>query len=140
MGTQQIIPVVIDTNLIVSALLFGGKPGLVMSHWKNGRIQPYISRGIIEELLRVLLYPKFELTEKEVEYLLYREILPYFEVVKIEPGPVIIKADPSDDEFLLCAAAAGAEALITGDRHLLNLKTYQGIVILTPDRFLKAYF
>ena len=140
MGTQQIIPVVIDTNVIVSALLFGGKPGLVMSHWKSGRFQPFISRGIIEELLRVLSYPRFELTEKEVEYLLYREILPYFEVVEIESSPVIIKADPSDDEFLLCAAAAGAEALITGDRHLLNLKTYKGIVILTPDRFLKAYF
>ena len=139
MGSQKVIPVVVDTNVIISALLFGGKPGQLISHWKSGRIQPYISRSIIDELLRVLSYPKFELSAKEVEYLLYSEILPYFEVVEVKPGPTVVNADPTDDMFLHCAVKAGAAAIITGDRHLLALQTFEGIVILTPGQFLKSY-
>ena len=77
------------------------------------------------------------MAEKEIEYLLYSEILPYFEVVEVNSGPVIVAADPTDDMFLHCARASGADVIITGDRHLLAMETYIGIAILTPGQFLK---
>jgi putative PIN family toxin of toxin-antitoxin system len=135
MGSGQVIPVVIDTNVLVSALLFGGDPGRLVAYWKSGRILPYISKAMVEELLRVLSYPKLGITEKDIQYLLYAEILPYFNIQKVKPGPVIIETYPSDDKFLCCAAAAGADAVISGDKHLLQMRTYQDIVILSPAQF-----
>ena len=140
MGAFEMMRVVIDTNVLVSALLFGGTPGKLVELWKMVRIQPFISREIIAELLRVLAYPKFELTQKEIEFLLYVEVLPHFEVTAIPTGPVIIKNDPSDDTFLRCAVAANADAIITGDSHLLSLKSYKKNPILTPSKFLKMHF
>ncbi len=133
------MPVIIDTNVSVSALLFGGTPGKIVPLWKSGRIQPHITSEIVDELLRVLAYPKFKLTEKEIQYLLYVEILPYCKVVTVKSGTAIIEEDPSDDIFLRCCEVAEAEALISGDRHLLNLKSHGNTKILAPSRFLKEY-
>ncbi|MFA7424434.1 MAG: putative toxin-antitoxin system toxin component, PIN family, partial [Desulfosarcinaceae bacterium] len=58
--------VVIDTNVVVSALLFGGKPGQLVSHWQDGLIRPYASEAIIAEYLRVLAYPRFDLSENDI--------------------------------------------------------------------------
>jgi len=139
MGALEMMRVVIDTNVLVSALLFGGTPGRLVKLWKSARIQPYISRDINAELLRILAYPKFELTQKEIEYFLYVELLPHFEVTSIPTGPVIIKNDPSNDMFLRCAVAANADAIITDDSHLLSLKAYKKILIITPSQFLKNF-
>ena len=128
---------VIDTNVIVSAILFGGMPGELISLWKSGRIQPLASKDIFDEYINVLTYPKFKLSEKEINYILYNEMLPYFEVVVPDPGRVIIQEDPSDDKFLHCAKAGNAGVIITGDHHLINLKSYAKIQILTPSQFLE---
>jgi len=136
MGAFKTIPVVIDTNVLVSGLLFGGRPGEFVELWKNRHIQPYISRAMVDELVRVLAYPKFELTADEIDFLLYGEVLPYFEVTTAIIGPVVVEDVPQDDMFLRCAEAAEAKFVITGDRHLLSLKTYKEISILTPAQFL----
>ncbi|HUV78095.1 MAG TPA: putative toxin-antitoxin system toxin component, PIN family, partial [Desulfobacterales bacterium] len=65
MGKIKEIRVVIDTNIIVSAILFGGIPGELIPLWKSGRIKPLASKKIIEEYIKVLAYPKFELSETE---------------------------------------------------------------------------
>ena len=139
MGAIEMMPVVIDTNVFVSALLFGGTPGKLIPFWKAGKIQPHITSEILSEFLRVLAYPKFELTERAIQYLLYVEILPFCTVVTAKPGAVIIKEDPSDDIFLRCCEVAKAKALISGDSHLLNLKSDRNTQILTPSRFLKEF-
>ena len=84
MGKIKKIRTVIDTNVIVSANLFGGIPGKLISLWKSGRIKPLASKEIIDEYLKVLAYPKFELSEKEINYILYNEILPYFEYYRLK--------------------------------------------------------
>ena len=137
MGKVEITRVVIDTNVVVSALLFGGVPGKLVPLWKSGRIRALASKEMIEEYLRVLTYPKFELSEEEINYLLYQEILPYFEIVWTKPGPVIVEEDPSDDMFIRCADAGKANTIISGDQHLLDLKSYGKVKILTPSQFLK---
>ena len=136
MGAFKVIPVVLDTNVLVSGLLFGGVPGTLVDLWKAGRIRPVMSKKMVDELLRVLAYPKFQLEEEDIHYLLYVEVLPYVQLVNVRSGRVMIAADSSDDMFLRVAAAAGATYIISGDRHLLQLKSYKQTPILSPAEFL----
>jgi len=134
---QKIDRVVIDTNVVVSALLFGGSPGELIPLWQSGILKPLASRQIVDEYVRLLAYPRFRLTEEEIQYLLYGEVLPYFDVVTVRPSKkVIVEADPADDKFTLCARAAAAGVIISGDRHLLALKSCQASVILSPAEFI----
>jgi putative PIN family toxin of toxin-antitoxin system len=133
MGT---VKVVIDTNVVISALLFGGEPAKLILLWQGDKIKPAASKAIIEEYLCVLAYPKFKLSESEINFLLYHEILPYFDVIDVQPGPKIIAKDPADDKFIRCALAAGAKYIVSGDQHLLALKTYQKVSVLSPTDFL----
>ena len=133
------IRIVIDTNVLISGLLFGGIPGKLIQLWKNKRILPLVSKEILSEYLKVLAYPKFKLSEEEINYILYQEILPYFEVIPVKQRPVIIKTDPSDDKFIRCAQSGRAKVIISGDQHLLSLTTYKAIKILSPSQFLEEY-
>ena len=128
--------VVIDTNVIISALLFGGKPGELIPLWQISRIKPIVSRDIIDEYIKVLAYPKFELSEKEIQFLLYRQVLPYFKIVETSQGEIIISNDPSDDKFIQCALAGNAKIIVSGDSHLLSRKVYHDIHILSPAQYL----
>ena len=136
MGESKMKSVIIDTNVLVSALLFGGVPGKLIPLWKERIVQPKVSKDIMEEYLRVLTYPKFQLSEEEINFLLYDEILPFFEIVRIKKGPTLVTKDPSDDKFIRCAQAAGAKIIISGDQHLLKLSPYRQIQILSPSDFL----
>jgi putative PIN family toxin of toxin-antitoxin system len=136
MGAIEVTRVVCDTNVLVSGLLFGGIPEKLIGLCKAGRIHPIMSREMVDEFLRVLAYPKFQLSEAEIQYLLYIQVMPYIEMISVHPGPVVIREDPSDDIFLRCAVAGHARYIISGDRHLLNLKTYRRIKILSPADFL----
>jgi putative PIN family toxin of toxin-antitoxin system len=139
MGTEKPLRVVLDTNILVSGLLFGGSPGELLTLCREGRFQAVASRAMVDEILRVLTYPKFRLTEKEIEYLLYREILPLLVIISVVVQKNIVAADPSDDMFLYCATAADAEAIVSGDHHLLSLGSHQGIPILTVADFLESF-
>ena len=129
--------VVVDTNVLVSALLFGGTPARLIDLWQVGAIKPLASKQIIDEYLRVFTYPKFKLSEEEINFLLYQQILPYFNVIDVHPGPEIIKKDPQDDKFIRCALAGKAKFIISGDQHLLALKSHRKIKILSPAEFIK---
>lgn len=136
MGQKQIARVVLDTNVIISALLFGGTPSRLATLWQMGTIKPFASPIMVEEFLRVLAYPRFELNESEIEYLIYQQILPFFDIIDVEPGPTVVDKDPSDDVFLYCAVEANVDYIISGDRHLLALKSFRHIPIITPSAFL----
>jgi len=135
-GKVKVKRVVIDTNVVISAFLFGGGPGELIALWKSGRIQPLASKEIVDEYLRVLTYPKFRLTPEEINFILYQEILPHFGIVRAKPGRVIVGDDPSDDKFIRCAEAGKAKTIVSSDHHLLRLKSFGAIRILTPARFL----
>ena len=132
------VKVVVDTNVVISALLFGGIPGKLVDLWHSGTIKPAASKEIVDEYLRVLTYPKFKLSEEEINFLLYQEVLPYFDVIETHSGPRIIKKDPEDDKFIRCALRANAIYIISGDQHLLALKTYQKLKILPPADFINS--
>jgi hypothetical protein len=85
---------------------------------------------MLDEFLRVLAYPKLQLSEEDIHYLLNAEVLPLAEIVEV------VIADRADDMFLHCALEAGATCIVCGDRHLLRLKSYKRIKILSPSEFL----
>lgn len=114
---------VVDTNLVLSALVFGGGvPGALRQAWQQGRFQPLIATPTVSELLRVLGYPKLKLSSAEQEELL-ADYLPWCETVRIpDPPPVTpVCRDPYDQPFLQLASAGRAHFLISGDADLLDL-------------------
>jgi hypothetical protein len=137
MGTVKVKRVVIDTNVMISGLLFGGDPGKLIPLWQGKRIQPLVSKEMLEEYLRVLAYPKFKLSREDLDFILHHEILPCFEIVTARTGPVIVWHDPSDDKFIRCALSGKARIIISGDQHLIAIKSYGNIKIVTPAEFLQ---
>ncbi|MBN2264986.1 MAG: putative toxin-antitoxin system toxin component, PIN family [Candidatus Aminicenantes bacterium] len=137
MGKRQgKLRVVLDTNALVSALLFGGEPGRLVSLWESGRIVPLVSRDVLLEYLRVLAYPKFGLGTDDIKSLVEEHILPFAEMVVVDHAPHVVLDDPGDDKFLALVLAGSADFLISGDKHLLALERYHGADILTPRNFL----
>ncbi len=129
--------IVVDTNVLVSGLLFDGKPGELIKLWKEGLIVPLCSKEIVREYLRVLAYPKFQLSESEIDFLLAHEILPYFEVLTVTPGKPFVTTDPSDDKFIWCAMVGRADVIVSGDEHLLNLIP-SPVPVTTVTRFIET--
>ena len=130
--------VVLDTNVLVSALLFTGISSELVSLWQKGTITVLLSREILDEYLRVLAYPKFHLSEREIKGLIEEELLPYVQVIKPETRVRVVKRDPSDNKFLECAVAGKANVLISGDKELLALRHYRQAHIQTPSGFLET--
>ena len=128
--------VVLDTNAVVSALLFTGISSNLVSLWQKGLITLLLSREVLDEYLRVLSYPKFDLSEGEIKELIQEEILPYAQVVKPKRRLRVVRRDPSDNKFIECAVAGKARVIISGDRDLLSLGRYRQIRIQSPAQFL----
>lgn len=137
-GTMRKPRVVLDTNCIVSTLLFSkGSLSWLRDAWMRQRFIPLISRDTAGELIRVLNYPKFQLDKNEQEIIL-ADFLPYAEMVHIEIVPKNLPAlrDPDDLIFLELAIYGNADALISGDAHLLAVKSKLGqMPVLTVTEF-----
>ena len=129
--------VVIDTNIIVSALIFGGKVSRLRLAWQDDLFIPLVSKATTTELIRVLAYPKFKLTPTEQEDLISDYILFCEAVTMPDRLPVIPECrDPFDVPFLLLAVVSEADYLVTGDRDLLSLKDNFSCPIITAEDFI----
>jgi len=133
------IKVVLDTNMLVSALLFKGDLSKIVDLWKNRIIAPVFSQETFREFKSVLEYPKFSLTGQEIKVIIEEEVLPYFEVVNI-PGKFNgVCRDPDDDKFISCALAASSDIIVSGDKDLLDLGNYKSVRIISASEFLKGF-
>ncbi len=133
--------VVIDTNLILSALVFaGGRLTPLRQAWQAQRVLPLVSRATVAELIRTLAYPKFRLAAYEQEELL-SDYLPYCKTVRIPVLPPVTPPcrDVFDVAFLELALAGKADALVTGDKDLLSLAGKFSCPILSADQFLSTF-
>ena len=141
MGAQQkeVRRVVLDTNVLVSALLFETTLSKVIDLWQSGAIVPVISKDTFQELRAVLAYPKFSLSPDETRAILEQEILPFFEVIEVIEEVKGVCADPADDKFLACALAASADYIVSSDKALIDLKQYKSVKIIKPSEFLKLF-
>ncbi len=131
--------VVCDTNMLVSGILFGGNPRDLLQLCSSGKLTNFTSPELLREIEEVLLRPKFGLNKEQV-YGIVRLFRDTFSLVIPETRICIITADPDDNRILETAISARAEAIVSGDTHLLELKEWNGIMIVTPADFLKKFF
>jgi putative PIN family toxin of toxin-antitoxin system len=111
---------VLDTNVLVSALLFRSEASTLFEAWRRGRFRLAVSAPILDEYTRVLRHPKLRLTGREAAGIMRRFVLPHCDSFQpAEEGSFC--SDPDDDKFIHCAIAARAEALVSGDRALLTV-------------------
>jgi len=136
---KQVKRVVLDTNVLISALLFRGGLSKIVGLWQKGKIIPIISKKTFSELVTVLEYPKFSLTQEETDSIIKYEILPYFEIVEVVKDVKGICRDPEDDKFISCAISGSADYIVSGDKDLFDLKQYKSIEIIKASDFLKMY-
>ena len=129
--------VVLDTNVVVSALLFErGSLAWIRTAWQTRLIQPVVAEPTVRELMRVLAYPKFRLNALELEQLL-ADLLPLCETLT---APIVCAEqqvrDPKDQMFVDLALTARVSALVSGDTDLLALHDQLNPVqVLTPAEF-----
>jgi putative PIN family toxin of toxin-antitoxin system len=140
------VRVVLDTNVVLSALVFRtGAAGQVRLAWQCGLVLPLASTATVQELVRVLAYPKFRLSKAEQDELL-ADYLPHAETVRIpQPPPTVPDCrDALDLPFMHLAVAGKAQVLVTDDRDLLAIaaefERASLCPIMTLDVFCQTYF
>lgn len=126
--------VVFDTNVLVSATVFGGAPRLALVAAIEGRVQLVTSRTLLDEYERVLR-DKFAFAPAAARGA-RGELEALSELVEPEPIPPTSR-DADDDLFLAAAWVGGCDAIVSGDDDLLVLESYEGIPIVTARGFLE---
>lgn len=131
------IRVVLDSNVWISALNFGGKPAQILKLAVKKQIRIYCSQTLFAELIGVLR-KKFDYSDEKIEEVetLFKKRVKFREP-KITLN--VIKTDPSDNRVLECAEEADADFIVSGDKDLLDLTSFRGIKIVNPSGFLRKY-
>ncbi|MBN2438971.1 MAG: putative toxin-antitoxin system toxin component, PIN family [Deltaproteobacteria bacterium] len=128
--------VVLDTNVFISGVFFGGPPYQILNAWRDGKIQLIISQEILSEYWRVgeIFADKFPSIDLQ----------PILDLVTIEAELYDAKdfsepvcSDPDDDKFLACAIASGSRIIVSGDKHLIKVSGFEGVEVLKPSEFVK---
>ena len=132
--------VVLDTNVIISALLSPkGAPAEIIRRWEAGEFHVVTAPPLMDELRRALAYGRVKKHLKQPRKMvadLIKRLETVATVVASPPSLDVIQEDPADNRVLECALAGKASYIVTGDAHLLRLKGYQGIIMLNPAAFL----
>ena len=126
----------LDTNVLISAIVFGGKPRNILERIIEGKIGLAVSESILQEVKAVLAGNKFQYPPQLTQTII-NEIEAVSELVQPRINIKAVEKDPDDNKFLECALEAGAHCIITGDMHLLELESYKGIRIMVPADFLR---
>ena len=125
---------VLDTNIFISAVL-GGRLGIIIDDWKAGKFKLIVTDAIAREYLDVINRAKFNIPQAEIiavsDYLLQLG-----EFVTPAEDIHIIVADPTDNKFLEAATAGQVNLIVSGDNHLLELKSFREIPIITAKEFI----
>lgn len=134
--------VVIDTNVLLSGLLWHGAPHTLLNHVRNGIAELVMSQALLDELTEVIARPKFATilarTTRTPERIL-SEMQILADIIVAPALPVPVCRDPDDDTVLACAQAARADFIVSGDDDLLILKEFQNIPIITPAQAIQRF-
>jgi len=136
---MRIVP---DANQFVSAILVPvGRPAQVLDSWQRGDIEIAVSADILEEVRRVLLYPRLQrrhgLEATAIDSFL-NKVATLAIITPGTAGAPPVPDDPTDTKYLVCALESEADCIVTGDRHLLRLDPWRGIRIITPAFFIDS--
>ena len=126
---------VVDTNVVISGVFFGGNPGRVLEAWRDGLIELVVSAEVLDEYRRV--GERLENQFPGVSLAPFLALaLANATIVESEPLPSPVSRDPEDDPFIACALAGGCGVIVSGDRQLLEVSGCWGIYVPTPRQFL----
>jgi hypothetical protein len=126
--------VVFDTNVIVSSAL-GKTLALIFEKWDEGRFTVIVTSEIIGEYFEVINRPKFKLVQETIDRIA-RYVYLFSEFVVPQEKIQAIQADPTDNKFLEAAVAGKVDFIVSGDKHLLELKEFRSIPVLSAREFL----
>ena len=130
--------IVLDTNVLLSAFGWRGSPFEILRRTLQGQFRLLISPALVEELQRVLSYPKFGFSAEDIARFLVT-IAEGAEMVFAPRQLPVIAEDPADDRVLECAISGVADFIVSGDLHLKDLKIFNEIPILSPAEFLQRF-
>lgn len=126
--------IVLDTNVLISAVFFGGLPGRILEGWRNGHLDLVMTADILQEYQRVGLILAEEYSGIDLGPFLSLLAI-RGELVNAPALPEPVCVDPDDDKFLACAMAAGVSVIVSGDKDLLDKSGWQDIRVLRPRQF-----
>lgn len=132
MGKKKII---LDTNILISALGWKGNPQIIFDRVIVGEFELILSYKQLNELLRVMRYPKFKFTDEQKDRFL-SILLEVATLVKTKSEVDVIKEYPSDNIILEPANEMSIDYIISGNDHLLKVKEFKGAKIVTAKEFL----
>lgn len=132
--------VILDTNVLLSGIFFGGIPGRILSAWQDDRLELVLSPAILAEYREAgtVLAARYAAIEMPLATILAL-ITQTATIVDAADLPDRVATDPADDKFLACAIAARAPLIISGDTHLLRVSGWRGITTITPRQFVDRY-
>lgn len=134
------IRAVIDTNVVVSSLIVvGSPPEQVLEALRRSQFALVLSRALADEYTRALSKPKATKTHQMDDFTVRRYVRQLEQASEmVEPASTrrVVQKDADDDAVVACAVAGGADFIVTGDRHLLDMRVHSGIHIVTPAMFL----
>ena len=125
--------IVFDTNIFISAVFWEGKPYLLVKKAIKQEVVVFISNHVIDEIRKVL-FRDFNLEKQEIDDIV-NAVLYFTHLIEPKKQVKVIREDPKDDRILDCALACNADFIVSQDKHLLNLKSFRGIVIVSPEEF-----
>lgn len=130
--------IVLDTNVLVSGVFFGGIPGRILEAWRDGTLTLLVSVSILGEYQRVgrLLAAQYEGVDLDAFLAL---VAVNAEVVEAPALREEVCEDPDDDKFLACAFAGAARVVVSGDKGLRRASGWNGIQVLSPRAFADRY-
>ena len=128
--------VVLDTNVIVSAVISDAKPRELLRRGIENQFIIVTSDLILKELATVLRRPKFKTIEEEINRIILA-IIQSSEVVNVKSEFKVVKSDPKDDIIIRTAYDGNADLIVSGDRHLLDLGSFRGIKIISVENMIK---
>jgi putative PIN family toxin of toxin-antitoxin system len=131
-----VLRVVLDTNVLISAILFGGNPRQILEKAIRGEIRLCLSEPIVKELKGVLQRSKFDYSPEMIQVIL-TELTGIADFVNPLKTMDVVLEDPEDNRILECAVEAEASYIVTGDFHLLKLIRYRNIEVLNAVAFLE---
>lgn len=129
------VRVTADSNIFISAFNWGGNPERLIDMARHGQIELAVSEPVVDEIARILA-DKLHWAPEDVADA-RRRISGFTTLVSPTETLDVVKADPTDNGLLECAVAAGSEVIVSGDKHLLALKSFRGIDIVSVSNFLQ---
>jgi putative PIN family toxin of toxin-antitoxin system len=132
------VKIVLDTNVLISGIFFGGPPYQILDAWRNSEIEIVVSEEIFDEYQRVA--KELSRQFKKVDISSFLDLITVNAIWVQSPKlPFNVSADPDDDKFLSCALASKTKIIVSGDKHLLSVSGYRNIGVMKPSSFVERH-